>query len=384
MHRVALHYTLHTGEDDVARGVQHPLSTLLGAVADAGSIAAAARRIGASYRHVWGALKRWEAELGQPLVHWEQGQAARLTDFAAKLLWAERQAQARLAPQIEALRGELEHAFAAAFDPEVQWLALHASHDEALVALRAYAAQQAGLHLDLRFTGSVDAIRALNEGRCLLAGFHGLAQAPRHSATARAYRARLKPGQHKLIGFACRTQGLIVAPGNPLQLHTLRDVAARAVRFVQRSPGSGTRVLLQELLAAEGLPEDALATLPRGETTHSAAAEAVAAGAADAALGIEAAARQRGLGFVPLAEEHYHLVCLKSALEQPAVRALRALLAAPAWQQQMAQWPGYAPLHCGEVLSLRQTLPWWNFRRKEHDPGVKRASSAITLEAPRR
>ncbi|GAB4204922.1 MAG: substrate-binding domain-containing protein [Tibeticola sp.] len=362
MHRVELHYTLRRDACDGL--VRHPLIELLHAVDAHGSISAAARALGWSYRHVWGELKRWEQELDQTLIVWEKGQRARLSPFGAKLMWAARLAQARLAPQIDALRAELEHAFAAAFDPAVQVLALHASHDDALVALRAHAARSAGLHLDLRLTGSVDAIAALNEGRCIMAGFHVRPQAPRDSASARAYRSRLKPGRHKLIGFVRRTQGLIVAPGNPLQLTSLRDVAARRVRFVQRSAGSGTRVLLHELLAAEGLPEDALAALPRGETSHSAAAEVVAADDADAALGIEAAARARGLGFVPLTNELYHLVCLKSALDQPAVRALRATLADPAWLAQLASWAGYAPWHSGEVLSLRQELPWWSLAKK--------------------
>lgn len=365
MHRVSLHYNLHPGnEAPSARGVRHPLAGLLGAVADAGSISAASRALGLSYRHIWGELKRWESALGQPLIHWEKGQAARLTDFGTKLLWAERQAQARLAPQIEALRAELEHAFAAAFDPSVQLLSLHASYDDALVALRDDARRNAGLHLDLRFTGSVDAIRALNEGRCSLAGFHVREHAERGSATARAYRPPLKPGQHKLIGFARRTQGLIVAPGNPLQLHTLHDVVRRGARFAPRASGSGTEVLLLDLLAAAGLDSRALRTTARAEGSHDAVAEAVASGAADAALGIEPAARARGLGFIPLVEERYHLVCLKSALEEPALRALRAVLLAPAWQDQMAGWPGYRPERCGEVLSLRKELPWWNFSNK--------------------
>lgn len=365
MHRVALHYTL-VRDGPAVRRVQHPLASLLGAVADAGSISAAARMLGLSYRHTWGELKRWESALGQPLIQWEKGQAARLTDFGAKLLWAERQAQARLAPQIEALRAELEHAFAAAFDSTVHLLTLHASHDDALVTLRDHAMRNAGLHLDLRFTGSVDAIRALNEGRCSLAGFHVREHAERGSATARAYRPRLKPGQHKLIGFARRTQGLIVAPGNPLQLHSLHDVVRRGARFASRASGSGTEVLLLDLLAAAALDPRAIRMAARAEASHGAAAEAVASGAADVTLGIEPAARARGLSFVPIAQERYHLVCLKSALEEPAVRALRAVLLAAEWQAQVANWPGYRPERCGEVLSLREQLPWWSFSSKSN------------------
>ena len=61
-------------------------------------------------------------------------------------------------------------------------------------------------------------------------------------------------------------------------------------------------------------------------------AHAVASGSADAGLGIAVAARSQGLDFIALAQENYHLVCLKSALEKPATRALRALLRSAHWR----------------------------------------------------
>ena len=144
MHRVQLHYTLRRDASDAL--VRHPLIDLLQAVDAHGSISAAARALGLSYRHVWGELKRWEDELGSELILWEKGQSARLSDFGAKLMWAERQAQARLSPQIEALRADLERAFAVAFDPSAHVLTLYASHDDALPALRAHAAAEHNLH----------------------------------------------------------------------------------------------------------------------------------------------------------------------------------------------------------------------------------------------
>ena len=88
MHRVQLHYTLT--RDPGAALVRHPLIDLLQAVNAQGSISAAARALGLSYRHVWGELKRWEAELGNELIVWEKGQSARLSEFGDKLMWADR------------------------------------------------------------------------------------------------------------------------------------------------------------------------------------------------------------------------------------------------------------------------------------------------------
>lgn len=363
MHRLQFHYTL--SRDSSPALVRNPLMDLLQAVSSQGSISAGARALGLSYRHVWGELKRWEQELGNELIVWEKGQSARLTEFGAKLMWAERHAQARLAPQIEALRADLERAFAVAFDPNAHVVTLYASHDDALAALREHALGPTQVHLDIRFCGSVDAIRGLNEGRCVLAGFHTLQHPAPGSLAERVYKPLLQPGLHKIIGFGQRTQGLMVMPGNPLQLQSLQDVSVRKARFINRALGTGTRVVIDELMAQQGLAGTDFNGFALTEPSHTAVAHAIAANAADVGIGIEAAARSQGLDFVPLVQENYHLVCLKSALDDPAIVALRAVLQSDMWRQQLASIVGHTPAHCGEVLSLSAVLPWWSFPQKK-------------------
>ena len=362
MLKIQLSYSLESARPSLAP-IRNPLLDLLHAVREQGSISAAAKAMDLSYRHVWGELKRWELLLKHPLIVWEKGQSARLSEFGDKLLWAERQAQARLSAQIEALQADLERAFAVAFDDQAHVLTLYASHDLALASLREHAQREHALLLDVRFGGSVDAIRALNEGRCQMAGFHTLEQPPKGSRAERSYKPLLKPGQHKILGFASRTQGLMVAPGNPLGLRSLNDVMQHQARFVNRGLGSGTRVLLDELLDQSGLQPEQLQGYASAEPSHTAVAQSVASGHADVGLGIEAAARERGLDFVPLAQENYHLVCLKDALELAPVRALRLVLASAAWQERLSLVPGYTPSQSGEVLALRKLLPWWDFKR---------------------
>ena len=362
-HKVQLSYQLCTtrSQDPLIR---NPLLDLLHAVRESGSISAAARSLNLSYRHVWGALKEAQQTLGRELIVWEKGQRAQLSEFGQKLLWAERLAQARLAPQIEALRGDIERALSLAFDDSAHVLVLYASHDAALASLRQYAATR-GLHLDIRFMGSVDAIAALNAGRCLMAGFHTLEQPAAGSAAARAYRSQLKPGLHKLIGFSHRVQGLMVAKGNPLRIKGLQDLACQGLRYINRASGTGTRVLLDELLAAQGIAASKIQGYDSQEPSHAAVAQAVASGAADAGLGIAAAAEDKGLDFIPLVRERYHLVCLKSALAQAPVQALIQTLKSPAWAAELATLTGYdaQQAQSGEVLSLRAQLPWWTYRR---------------------
>lgn len=347
--------------------IENPLFDLLAALAAAGSIRHAAERLGVSYRHFWGSLKAWEQTLGESLVNWERGQPARLTPFAERLLWSERQARVRLAPHIETLRRELQRVLDEALDgASGEVLRVDASHDLMLPALQELALQHASLHIELRFAGSLDALRSLAEGRCLVAGFHAPPLPARTQHYARAVRPMLEPGRHKLMGCMRRRQGLVVARGNPLGLHGLadlqREVAAGRVRFVRREAGSGTWLLLEHLLDGEHLGVDALAQSPT-EVSHLAAAHAVASGQADATLALEAAAVQCGADFVPLADEDYFLVCLADALETPAVRALRRVLALGEWARLLATTRGYAPAEMpGQVLSLTRALPWWQFR----------------------
>jgi len=352
--------------------LRNALMDLLQAVREQGSIAGAAKSLGMSYRHVWGELKKWEVRLNQNLIVWEKGMPAELSEFASKLLWAERQAQARLAAPIESLLSELERTFSVAFDPMAHVLSLYASHDDALVRLREVASRQS-LHLDVRFCGSVDAIRALNEGRCEIAGFHTRSMPSGNSLAAQTYKPLLKPGHHKLIAFAIRTQGLLVPRGNPLALKSLGDLVKRQARYVNRELGTGTRLLLDDLLHEQKIAAELLHGYQTLEPSHAAVATAIASGKADAGLAIESAALAAGLDFIPLVTEKYWLACLKTALDTPAVLALRELLSSQDWQATLDGMLGYKVNQTGQVQSLSRELPWWQLKPRQKAKTAKAA-----------
>ncbi|MCW5656665.1 MAG: helix-turn-helix transcriptional regulator [Burkholderiaceae bacterium] len=350
-------------DDQHGAEVHNPLFELLSALREHGSIQHAAKALGASYRHVWGALRHWEGVLGEPLVSWAQGQPARLTPFAQRMVWAEARARARLAPHIEALRVELERVLSEALDGTQQVITLYASHDMALPLLRERAGTEHRLHVELKFAGSVDALRALADGRCVVAGFHVPRLLAGNELFAKSLKPLLKPGLHKLIACATRRQGLIAAAGNPKHITSLHELGRDGVRFVNRQSGSGTRLLTEQLLQNDRITADSIAGYgDSAEDSHLAVAAAVASGAADVGVGIEAAAQRYGLHFVPLADEDYFLVCLRGALDTPPVLKLREVLASATWRQTLLGLPGYGGERAGEVLSLTQALPWWKFR----------------------
>jgi molybdate-binding protein len=154
------------------------------------------------------------------------------------------------------------------------------------------------------------------------------------------------------VRFVRRRQGLILPRGNPRRVRTLADVAQRRLRFVNRQRGSGTRVLVDQLLHAQHVDPSSVRGYATEEFTHLAVAATVAAGNADAGFGLEAAARQFRLAFVPVVEERYLLACRRSALRQPAVARLRELLATRAARRAIVRLAGYAPDRPGELLEL--------------------------------
>ncbi|MBP6765583.1 MAG: helix-turn-helix transcriptional regulator [Rubrivivax sp.] len=361
---VRLYYEFTTGAQRGAV-LDNPVVDLLVAVREAGSIAQAATLLGCSYRHVWGSLRKWEATFGEPLVSWTQGQPARLTEFGQRLLWAEMRARTRMQPHIDALRADLARVVADARDERQQLLALHASHDLALPRLREHAAQNDALHLDIRFMGGIDSLRSLNAGRCLVAGFHVPALQGAAPLFAQALKPLLHPGEHKLIGCARRTQGLMMRREHAGRVQDVAGLVGADLRFVNRQSGSGTRLLIDQLMQNLGLET---AQLPGYDTTveesHVAVAATVASGAADVGPGVEAAALEFGLHFVPLVEEDYFLVCLKANLDTPPVLRLRAVLAGAAWAEMLDKLPGYRPVaEPGKVLVMTAALPWWRYTR---------------------
>ncbi|TNF57353.1 MAG: LysR family transcriptional regulator [Burkholderiales bacterium] len=374
MRHVELTYTLRpdAAVPAPAAPMRNPMMDVLHAVHERGSISAAARAVGLSYRHVWGLLRQWESELGHELLVWERGQAAVLSPVGQRLLMAERLAQARLGPQLASLKADLERVFSQVLDSDGMAsgheLVMYASHDHALNVLQEVAAgvstlchpPRQRLHLDIRFSGSVDAIRALNEGRCLVAGFHTQPFAAAGSLSARTYKPLLRPGTHKIIGFARRSQGLIVKRGNPLRLANLNDVVRTRARLVNRAKGTGTRLLLEELMQQHGIVPADIHGFDHVEASHAATARAVFEGSADVGLGAEYAARAANLDFVPLTEERYLLVCLKSALETPALKTLLQILRSRAWTECINSLPGYGEDHGGQVAAMKRLLPWWD------------------------
>ncbi len=175
---------------------------------------------------------------------------------------------------------------------------------------------------------------------------------------------RILPGRDVLlVTFAHRQQGLMVAPGNPLGIRAIEDLLRDGVVFVNRQRGSGTRMLLDYELKRRGLAGAAIGGYERELYTHVAVAAEVAAGGADAGLGVLAAARALDLDFIPLLEERYDLVIPREHYESPVLRPVLAVLREPAFARQVEAMGGYDTSRMGHVAAelpqspTREALP---------------------------
>ena len=196
--------------------------------------------------------------------------------------------------------------------------------------------------------GSLGGLLALQRGETHMAGTHlldpqsGIYNIPDIKRT-------IPKLPVELVHLARREQGILVARGNPRSITALKDLSG-GVRFVNRQPGSGTRVLLDFELNRSGIEPQSIQGYEREEFTHMSVAVAVASGLADAGLGVRAAAQALGLDFIPVASEQYDLLFLRSFLESERGAQLFSILTSQSFKDAVAALGGYDSREAGKVL----------------------------------
>jgi len=224
------------------------------------------------------------------------------------------------------------------------------SHDPMLDLLGQYLAVRfPGYRLSSANVGSLGGLVAQKRGEAHLSGTHLLD--PETGEYNVAYiRRTLGDLPVRVVTFAHREQGLIIAPGNPLGLQSLDDLPRG--RYVNRQRGAGTRVLLDYELGQRGIDPGQVEGYEREEYTHLAVAAAVASGSADCGMGIRNAALALGLEFIPVAHERYDLVIPEAVVDLPMVQHVLALLGDDEFRAAVAAQPGYDVREMGQAVRV--------------------------------
>lgn len=330
------------------------LIELLVHIHESGTLAAACLRMNLSYRYAWGVLREGQRAFGVPLVASRRGKGAVLSALGERLVWADRRITARLTPVLDSLASELEAEIERALSHAQGILRLHASHGFAVEALRhRFHAQQ--IPLDLKYCTSLEAVTALARGGCDMAGFH-VPTGDFEKPTLAHYQRDLVASDARLILLATRRLGLMTAQGNPRQVRSWADLTRDEVRFVNRQPGAGTRLLIDLMLKQEKIDPRRIRGYDTHEFTHAAVAAYIASGMADAGFGVETPAQRFGLDFRPLVSERYFFACRAEFLDTPTMRSVLDELRSAEFRAVINALPGYDAMNSGRSMTVREAF----------------------------
>jgi molybdate transport repressor ModE-like protein len=299
------------------------IAILLREVQRGKTIQSAAEALDVSYRTLWNQLKVAEKALGTPLLLSTKGHGSKLSPAAESFLNSVAEMERRFdrvsQDEVRRLSGELS----SLINPRpVRWVCCSSSDPLIEQVIDGFA------HIDYQTMGSGQALERLLSGDADIAGFH----LPDQDSLLQV-QAHLKSAGMMAYPLMRRTQGLMVATGNPLRIKKLADLARPEVRFINRQKGAGTRLLLDTLMEKEGIRSDRIRGYRHEEFTHTAVATAIVAGTADAALGLKYIAAQFRLGFVPLEEETFYLaMSTKVHTSMPIHKFIQSLQALAAKQ----------------------------------------------------
>jgi len=215
------------------------------------------------------------------------------------------------------------------------------SGDTALdLAASALRDEDARLTLSVTEVGTVGGLEALRDGRCHIAGSQ--LYDPESGLHGHACLDHLLAGRDiAVVRLAVRELGLIVAPGNPLGLKSMGDLKRDGLRYVNRQQDPGPRPVVDFELARADIAAKSARGSGRQARTGLAVAASVAAGRSDCGLGVLAAARAFGLGFVPVRPEPFDLVVDSSSLEDPLLVPFWELLSSAGFRASLSALAGY-------------------------------------------
>ena len=194
------------------------------------------------------------------------------------------------------------------------------------------------------------ALTWLKEGKVHVAGSH--LEDPRTGEFNLPFIKQEFPDEDlKVVTFARWEEGLVVRSGNPKRVKKIEDLARKNIRFVNRESGSGSRALLDKLMAGVGVDARQIQGYDRVAYGHLAAAYCVVSREADVCLATRSAANAFALDFVPLHSERYDLVMRRQTADLPAARAFLDVLQRAALRRKLEVLAGYDTSQTGAVIA---------------------------------
>jgi len=195
--------------------------------------------------------------------------------------------------------------------------------------------------------GSMGGLLAIKRNEADIAGIH--LYDPETGTYNTPYLKKYNVKNAVLVKGYLREQGIIVAKGNPYNIKCFEDIIDKKVRFINRNKGSGTRLLIDQLL--EEIAKNRKTTVEKlvsriegfwvEANTHSAIASAIKHGKADVGVGLKYVAEKYGLDFIPLKTEEYDFLINKESLEKEPVKEFIKMMKSRLFRETMKSITGY-------------------------------------------
>ena len=187
--------------------------------------------------------------------------------------------------------------------------------------------------------GSMGALNAVKNGQAHMGATHLLDG--ESGVYNESYIKQYFPdGGAVLVKGIGRVQGIMVRKGNPCNIKTIPDIKNHT--YVNRQRGAGTRVLFDYLLKKHGISPDEIKGYRNEEFTHTAVAALIAAGNADAGMGILSAAKMYDLDFIPICNEEYDFLVNEEYIDSPMVKAFLDVLKSGEFKKRLDEMGGYS------------------------------------------
>ncbi|MFA9396599.1 MAG: substrate-binding domain-containing protein [Halodesulfovibrio sp.] len=194
-------------------------------------------------------------------------------------------------------------------------------------AMKIYMQENEGSYAAFCNLGSLGGIRAVHNGAAHIATSHLMDRDDSDYNFSFTQNEMQEPPA--VVNFSFREQGYIVAKGNPKKIKSTKDIASGNVTVVNRTAGTGTRLLFDAELAAAGAEGKTIPGYDNCVARHIDVGFEIINGNAEAGLGIRAVARSLNLDFIPVQWERYDLIIPKSRYFDKNIQAFISLLRDP-------------------------------------------------------
>jgi putative molybdopterin biosynthesis protein len=212
-----------------------------------------------------------------------------------------------------------------------------------------YEAQTQPASFFMTTVGSTGGLAAIRGGVADFATAHLLE--PRRAGSDETVR-ELLPSGAVVVGLFYREMGLVLPPGNPLGIKSVRDLARPKLRIINRQPGSGTRIYLDQELARVRLSGKKISGYDTVVATHLEVGLNVLAGDADVGLATRTTARLLGLDFIPFTRERFDAVIPKERFFSRGIQVLLGTLGSREFRQRVEALGGYDASESGRIITL--------------------------------